>query len=491
MKKKILIAVSAVAAIALIIVFRFSKTAKKPDEAVFPSTVALEKGVLSDTVSSTGTVGSAQVAKVYSKISYPIKTVHVEVGDKVREGDALADLDVVSLQDSLARERIAYANAYASALQSLENAKKNLADFQKSMDEEYNSNLMRLNALVTDAEIALESEKLSLQGAAESLANASRSYRDAKDGDADDNDLRVLRSNVTSADINYKRAQTGVQKAEQALKDAYLNQQALVVAIENERIACNDELSRAQRAMNFQSELLSIQRKEEDLRHAQIKAPISGIVTQVLATEGQMPGGIQFVIQNTDKLKVVSYISEYDLTEVSIGDKVNIKTDLTGDETFVGRLVKIAPTSRATAAGDIASTGAEAEFEAEISVESKNTGIIIGAGARLSFITEELSDVYYVPYEAVVEDDDGGAHVVEVIPGGDGGFTVRRIPVAIGLDTDLYTQIISDELADGMLIARDPQGAELLPATGPNPPPGGPGGHHGGEMHVGMGGGPR
>lgn len=48
---------------------------------------------LESSVSATGTVESSDTTKVYSTLAYQVKSVLVEVGDTVQEGDLLAELD--------------------------------------------------------------------------------------------------------------------------------------------------------------------------------------------------------------------------------------------------------------------------------------------------------------------------------------------------------------------------------------------------------------
>ena len=61
---------------------------------------------LQRTISATGTVESARRTTVYSMVSYPVMAVHVEVGDRVAEGDLLAELDDQSIRNQIATQEI-------------------------------------------------------------------------------------------------------------------------------------------------------------------------------------------------------------------------------------------------------------------------------------------------------------------------------------------------------------------------------------------------
>ena len=61
---------------------------------------------LESSISATGTVESSETTKVYSTLAYQVKSVLVEVGDVVREGDLLAELDGESIENQIASQQI-------------------------------------------------------------------------------------------------------------------------------------------------------------------------------------------------------------------------------------------------------------------------------------------------------------------------------------------------------------------------------------------------
>lgn len=70
------------------------------------STTVLQKGNLRDTVNVSGTVKSKTSKNVYTTLTFPIKEVKVEVGDKVKAGDVLAILDTSTLDKELGKRQI-------------------------------------------------------------------------------------------------------------------------------------------------------------------------------------------------------------------------------------------------------------------------------------------------------------------------------------------------------------------------------------------------
>lgn len=56
-------------------------------------------------ISATGTVESSDTTKVYSALAYQVNSVLVEVGDVVKEGDLLAELDGEQIENQIATQK--------------------------------------------------------------------------------------------------------------------------------------------------------------------------------------------------------------------------------------------------------------------------------------------------------------------------------------------------------------------------------------------------
>jgi len=62
-----------------------------------------------------------------------------------------------------------------------------------------------------------------------------------------------------------------------------------------------------------------------------IRAPINGTVTAVIAKEGDVGMGRLFVIEDTDNLKIITNVREYDIGKIELGMEVAISSDATGN----------------------------------------------------------------------------------------------------------------------------------------------------------------
>lgn len=423
-------------------------------------TVSLTRGDLSSTVSATGTVYSVNSVDVYSNLSYPVKTVHVEVGDTVSEGDVLIELDSASLESDIAQKQASVWASQQSAQQSLATAQQDLDTYKKNLEQNYDSNVLNAESSVTTAELELQAAELDVQSAANDARTARRNYTDARDGntddgvDATDSELDQLRDTLYAKETALEKSQTNLEKAQANLEKAKATLESVQAGTEDSIATYENKVKSAQINTNFNDQYLSIQKLQDDLGKCVITAPASGTITAVNVVPGASGSGLLAVIQSTGDLKVVTNIKEYDIDSVAIGDKVVIKTDATGNREFTGTLTKIAPTSTLTTTGT-ASTSTDAEFESEVTVSSGADGLRVGMNARLSIITEEKTDIFSVPYEAVVTGPDGQSYIYVMSAAEDGSTTAERVPVTTGMETNLYIEVSGDSLAEGMQVARD------------------------------------
>ena len=121
------------------------------------------------------------------------------------------------------------------------------------------------------------------------------------------------------------------------------------------------------------------------LERSVIRAPINGTVTDVIAREGAVGTGRLFVIEDTDHLRIMIRLRQYDMGRIRPGMNVVITSDATGITEYAGVISRINPAAiQSTGTG----SSSVVEFEAEVLVVSQNTGLLIGMNTRLSIILE-------------------------------------------------------------------------------------------------------
>ena len=484
--------VVAAAAAAFLLRGRFVRPVSLPAASgSYVRTVTLQKGTLEDSISATGTVQSSDVSNVTTDLKYTVKTVNVQVGDSVEEGDVICTLDTSELEESIRKlqESLAdakaeaqkqYEKAQASLTEAEENVKSTYDDMKEAEDERDSAKsayetaaaavksyqaevdaanadlLTKLNARqaaldaytaaggtvdengdpVTSATSEAASTAADLSALADALVKANGEYKSAeqtlKTAEAN---LQTAQSasNYTSLSSAYNQAQTAYEQAkttyENAIKTSETAEESRDTALENyNKAGESDELEELQ----------------SQLEKCTLKAETSGKVTAVNATVGSAIDGAAATIQDTDSLKISITIAEYDIGSVSEGMHAVITSDVIDGE-INGTLTQISPT--ASGGGSSSST-----FSAEVTVDDENSGLLIGTNAKVQIIQSTTEDVFIVPLDAIEEKEDGTS-VIYVQSGEENGEPVfEEVQVVVGATNDYYAEVSGVDLEEGMIV---------------------------------------
>lgn len=484
--------VVAAAAAAFLLRGRFVRPVSLPAAGgSYVRTVILQKGTLEDSISATGTVQSSDVSNVTTDLKYTVKTVNVQVGDSVEEGDVICTLDTSELEESIRKlqESLAdakaeaqkqYEKAQASLTEAEENVKSTYDDMKEAEDERDSAKsayetaaaavksyqaevdaanadlLTKLNARqaaldaytaaggtvdengdpVTSATSEAASTAADLSALADALVKANGEYKSAeqtlKTAEAN---LQTAQSasNYTALSSAYNQAQTAYEQAkttyENAIKTSETAEESRDTALENyNKAGESDELEELQ----------------SQLEKCTLKAETSGKVTAVNATVGSAIEGTAATIQDTDSLKISITIAEYDIDSVSEGMHAVITSDVIDGE-INGTLTQISPT--ASGGGSSSST-----FSAEVTVDDENSGLLIGTNAKVQIIQSTTEDVFTVPLDAIEEKEDGTS-VIYVQSGEENGEPVfEEVQVVVGATNDYYAEVSGVDLEEGMIV---------------------------------------
>lgn len=484
--------VVAAAAAAFLLRGRFVRPVSLPAAGgSYVRTVTLQKGTLEDSISATGTVQSSDVSNVTTDLKYTVKTVNVQVGDSVEEGDVICTLDTSELEESIRKlqESLAdakaeaqkqYEKAQASLTEAEENVKSTYDDMKEAEDERDSAKsayetaaaavksyqaevdaanadlLTKLNARqaaldaytaaggtvdengdpVTSATSEAASTAADLSALADALVKANGEYKSAEQAlKTAEANLQTAQSasNYTALSSAYNQAQTAYEQAkttyENAIKTSETAEESRDTALENyNKAGESDELEELQ----------------SQLEKCTLKAETSGKVTAVNATVGSAIDGAAATIQDTDSLKISITIAEYDIDSVSEGMHAVITSDVIDGE-INGTLTQISPT--ASGGGSSSST-----FSAEVTVDDENSGLLIGTNAKVQIIQSTTEDVFTVPLDAIEEKEDGTS-VIYVQSGEENGEPVfEEVQVVVGATNDYYAEVSGVDLEEGMIV---------------------------------------
>lgn len=89
----------------------------QPTKAVAPSTIAVSRGTIEETVLASGTIEASSLVSVGAQVSGTIKSLNVALGDNVKAGDVVAVIDSLNQENAVKKASAALANVEAQRKQ--------------------------------------------------------------------------------------------------------------------------------------------------------------------------------------------------------------------------------------------------------------------------------------------------------------------------------------------------------------------------------------
>lgn len=406
------------------------------------NTVSLERMDLTRSVSATGTVQSSRTRTVSAAVNgIVVKQVKADVGDTVKKGDALVTFDKSDLKEALSDAQESLSDAESEADRNISSAREQLSEARENYSDES------------------EKQEQKISEAKQEKREAEKQVSKAK----------KQASSAKNAEEN-QQAQEQLQKAEEALKQAESAYDNAVSGQESMKKQNKEQISNAENALetaesNRKKSVREAQKQvdeaEKNLEKCAVTAPIDGVVTAVGIQEGDTySGGTMFQIDDTSSYIVTTTVDEYDISSVSVGQRVVILTEATGEDEIEGKIVSVAPSTGSTSVSS-GSQGGTAQmagtsdsssgYEVKIAVNSSDERLRMGLTAKCSIILEEVEDVYAVPYDAIHKKEDGSSVVYVADKSGDNESS-REVAVTQGMESDYYVEISGDGLSEGMQI---------------------------------------
>ena len=250
-------------------------------------------------------------------------------------------------------------------------------------------------------------------------------------------------SEVNAAEKDLKEAEKTLEQKEKDLESAW---ESYDEAVEKSELQAQKDALEDQLISQSQEEK-TIEQYSELIEDCVVKATMSGVITSLNVTEGNIfEGGNIYTIQDNEHFIVTSSVDEYDISSIEKGMPAYIKTDATGDVEMTGEVtyVAIAPTSSGGSMGAISNS---ASYTIKVTIDEADKNIRAGMTAKISISLEESADTLTVPYDAVTTLPNGTSTITV-----DANGEKKTIVVETGLETDYYTEIISDEITEGMTV---------------------------------------
>ena len=207
-------------------------------------------------------------------------------------------------------------------------------------------------------------------------------------------------------------------------------------------------------ALQVENAAFELQKKQEELKNAQIKSSIDGTVVRVNSKVGQFADKVEddkpmFSIENLEQLELEIKVSEYSIGKVQVGQKAVITADILDGASVEGKVVKISPTGEEKGGGST-----ERVIPTTIRIDGDKSRLIAGITAKAELLIREAKDAFCVPATAVFDRGDGPCIAVAE------NMRVRIIPVTLGVDGDVEVEVIpreGDVLTEGMQVITNPE----------------------------------
>ncbi|MEL7377838.1 MAG: efflux RND transporter periplasmic adaptor subunit, partial [Bacteroidota bacterium] len=216
------------------------------------------------------------------------------------------------------------------------------------------------------------------------------------------------------------------------------------------------------------------------LRRTTIYAPNDGVISNLSVEEGervvgtiQMAGTELMRIADLNVMEVRVEVSENDVTDVSLGDEVEIEVDAYRDRVFKGKVSQIASSStllaNSTTQSAVLNSDQVTNFEVHITIDPASYEDLIspskpfvfrpGMSAGVDILTNKVEDVLALPIASVTtrenEDDDESDDDLRIVVYAVEADTTREIKIETGIQDNEFIQIESG-LSDGQTIVKGP-----------------------------------
>ena len=325
-------------------------------------TARAEIGDIENNVMASGKVKALNTVDVGSQVSGEVKRLYVEVGDEVKQGDLIAQIDQVT-------------------------QKNNLSNEQASLEQSV--------AAIQSAQAESLSRQASLKSAYADLASRQSELKQAQ------SDFTRLQSLVAIDAISQQEYDTQATNVETA-KAAVANARAAIDTAKA-AIATADANINSQQAALRKSQT-NVSTAEEDLSYTTIRAPMSGTVVSITTEQGTTVNANQtaptiVTLADLSTVRINAQISEADVINVNAGMPVYFNIIGNPDQKFDSVLKAVEPAPEVIS--DTSSTDSAIYYVGYIEVPNTERRFRIDMTAQVYIIINQAKDAVLIPSAAL------------------------------------------------------------------------------------------
>ncbi|WP_019671815.1 efflux RND transporter periplasmic adaptor subunit [Psychrobacter lutiphocae] len=425
--------------LAILVYNQFKPKEEEPNYITAP----VIQGDIENNVMASGKVKALNTVDVGAQVSGEVIKLYVDVGDEVKKGDLIAQIDQVTQQN-------------------------NLSNQQATLEQ------MRANLDSSKAEYL--SKQAGLDSAKADLASREADLKQAKSDYARLSPLLAINAisaqELDNAKTTVEKAEASVNAARAAIKTA---EAALVTAQAN--ITSNEaDLRKAQTNVDTAS---------TDLGYTTIRAPMDGTIVAVVTEQGTTVNANQsaptiVTLADLSTVRINAQISEADVINVQAGMPVYFNTIGNPDQKYDAVLTAIEPAPEQISS--TSSTDSAIYYVGYIEVPNPERRFRIDMTAQVYIVIDKANNALLVPSSAIkhgttksnnVPSQDGadsatteGAYVRVLHSDG----SVENRPVTVGIDNRVNAQILSG-LKKGDTVIINESGNSKVASRASSPPP--------------------
>lgn len=412
----------------------------------------VKRGSIVDQLKLLGRVAAVQEQQLYFKVGGRVKTVNVQLNQKVTAGTVLAQLETGQLETQIKQAQI-----------SLDIANLRL---QQAKSKEQGVDLLQSEAEVRTAEAALETAQANLQKLQSATgdtdiqtaeANVNSAKAALQDAQAKLNQAKTAADSnadsVKTAEAAVATAQTNLDSANAKLEQAKRNSSnpdlaaaraAVATAQANLEVAKNNYQEKIAKASpsdfdalilakNAESAQVQLDYLKASMEDQTIRAPFDGIVTQISSTAGGKPGdqvqafAVIFTMANPQNIEVAVDMNESDVAKIGLGMAVTMSSDRMPGKTLTGK-VRALP-------GDIVRPP-NSRPQIRISFDQV-PNLDIGGLINVTITAQKKDNVLLVPNSTIRSF--AGRRYVQVV---DSSGRKREVDVEVGIQGATDTEIV-------------------------------------------------
>lgn len=398
-------------------------------------TSPLARETLQTSISATGNVRPRQSLSLAWQSGGTVGKVEVAVGDKVEKGDILLSLNENKLPADLIQASLNKINAS----QALENLDANTALQRANLNSQIQT--------ARNAKIDLESQFLNLD---------SRKCEDWRLDNLRNDYEKALETYQNWPDENAWRrvqiAKTALDYCDPDVISQQLDNLQAQIDLQNQTIenaeADLDKIKNGPDPEEVNKLELQLQLAEKQLEGQYITAPFDGTVLSIeqKADDQVNPGTVAVQVADLSELFIEVPISEVDIPEIELGQKVTLYFDAYFDEEFFGVVSDISDTAERSTG--IVNYIVTIKLDDELADQSDR--IKPGMTAAVNILTSEKPSVLVVPAEAVVSRD--GKQYVYVLRNG----LPEMVEIKVGSYSSKQAEILETTIAEGEAIVINP-----------------------------------